>query len=162
MAEENSNQEQLNQEETKQEKSKQEESKQEKKEEQPQKQKGEQQKEQVKEKSKTEGKEKKQKEGKSKEKGNGWWPKIPPETILSPGGMVLFIFSLISEILDIILGLIPIPFLSDIFSFPLEIINMILFIAVTGFSPKSLIIPFIIERIPFINLIPTWVIRMFT
>jgi len=98
------------------------------------------------------------KRGEDKEKKNQWMPKIPPGVLFSPGGMILAVFSLIIEVIDI---LIPVPVLGDLIKIPLEIMNMIIFIVVTGFPLKSLIIPFLIERIPFIgDIIPTWFLRL--
>ena len=92
-----------------------------------------------------------------KKKG-GWFQKIPTDILLSPGGMVLIFFALIIEIIDWI----PIPFIDQIIELPLEILFIIFFVVITKASFKSLIIPFIIERIPVLSdILPTWLIKMF-
>jgi hypothetical protein len=92
-----------------------------------------------------------------KKKG-GWFKKIPPEILLSPGGMILIFFALIIEIIDWI----PLPFADQLWELPLEIGFIVFFVIITKASFKSLIIPFIIERIPLISdIVPTWLIKMF-
>ena len=91
-----------------------------------------------------------------KKKG-GWFQKIPTDIILSPGGIVLIFLALLIEIIDWI----PLPLIDQIIELPLEIMFIVFFVIITKASFKSLIIPFIIERIPIISdILPTWVIRM--
>ena len=97
------------------------------------------------------------KETAQKKKG-GWFQKIPADILLSPGGMVLIFLALIIEIIDWI----PLPLIDQIIELPLEIMFIVLFAVITKASFKSLIIPFIIERVPVISdVLPTWLIRMF-
>jgi hypothetical protein len=93
-----------------------------------------------------------------KKKG-GWFQKIPTEILLSPGGVILIFFALIIEIIDWI----PLPVVDQIWELPLEIgFIVLLVIIVKDISWKSLVIPFIIERIPIISdIVPTWLIKMF-
>ena len=91
-----------------------------------------------------------------KKKG-GWFQKIPTDILLSPGGMVLIFFALTIEIIDWI----PLPFIDQIIELPLEIMFIVFFVVITKTSFKSLLIPFIIERIPVLSdILPTWLIRM--
>ncbi len=91
-------------------------------------------------------------------KKSGWFQKIPSEILLSPGGVFLVIFALIMEIIDII----PVPFVDQLWEIPMEIIFMILLVAIAKVPLKSLIIPFLIERIPIVSdIVPSWLIRMF-
>ena len=91
-------------------------------------------------------------------KKSGWFQKIPKDILFSPGGILLIFFALFMEILDWI----PIPLFDQIWELPLEIIFMILLAIIAKVSFKSMIIPFIIERIPVISdYLPTWIIRMF-
>jgi len=93
-----------------------------------------------------------------KKKG-GWFQKIPRDVLLSPGGMVLIFLALLIEIIDLI---IPLPLVEQIIELPLEILFIVLFLSITKTSVKSLIIPFLIERIPIISdILPTWLLRMF-
>lgn len=93
---------------------------------------------------------------KQKKKG-GWLQKIPKEILFSPGGMILFFFALMIEIID----LIPLPFLDQIFELPLEITFLLLFAVIVKPSFKSMVIPFLIERVPIINdILPTWILKM--
>ncbi len=102
-------------------------------------------------------KEEPQKTAGSPKKG-GWFQKIPREVLLSPGGMVLIILAALIEIGD----LIPIPILDQLWELPLEIVFMTLFFVIVKPSIKSMILPFIIERIPLISdIVPTWLIKMF-
>jgi len=72
--------------------------------------------------------------------------------------MVLIFFALIIEIIDWI----PLPIIDQIIELPLEIFFIVLLVVITKTSFKSLLIPFIIERIPIISdILPTWLIRMF-
>lgn len=94
-------------------------------------------------------------------KKKGWFKKIPTDVLLSPAGMILIIFALIMEILD----LIPVPVIDQIWEIPLEIIFMILLVKLAHVSLKSCVVPFFAERIIGIvtvgfDFIPTWLIRM--
>jgi len=90
-------------------------------------------------------------------KRGGWFQKIPADVLLSPGGMILIFFALIMEIIDWI----PLPFIDQVIELPLEIIFIVFLVLITKTSFKSLLIPFIIERIPVISdVLPTWLIRM--
>ena len=92
-----------------------------------------------------------------KKKG-GWFEKVPKDILFSPGGMVLVFLALVIEAIDWI----PIPVKDQIIEIPLEIIFLIFFIIIVRPSFKSLIIPFLIERIPGISdVLPTWVLKMF-
>ncbi len=91
-------------------------------------------------------------------KQSKWRKKIPPEILHSPGGMILIVIAVIMELID----LIPIPFLDQLWEFPLEIIFMIFLANIAKLPFQSLIIPFAIERVPVINdILPTWLIRLF-
>jgi len=107
---------------------------------------------------------KKPKEGKkpvaAKKKG-GWFQKIPTDVILSPGGMVLIFFALFMEAMDAVLPSDVTLYLDQIIEIPLEIIFMIMLVVIAKVSVKSLIIPWLIERIPEISdYLPTWLIRL--
>jgi hypothetical protein len=91
-------------------------------------------------------------------KKHGWFQKIPTEILLSPGGVVLVLFALIMELID----LAPIPILDQVWEIPKEIFFMILLSIIAKMSFKSMIIPFIVERVPVINdIVPTWLIKVF-
>jgi len=91
-------------------------------------------------------------------KKGGWFQKIPTSVLFSPGGMVLIFFALLIEIIDWI----PLPIIDQIIELPLELFFIVFLVIITKTSFKSLIIPFIIERIPVISdILPTWLIRMF-
>jgi len=103
------------------------------------------------------GKEKPVKAVVPKKKG-GWFQKVPTEILLSPGGVILFFLAGLIEIIDWI----PLPFVDQLIELPLEILFIVFFVYITKASFKSLIIPFIIERIPIISdIAPTWLIKMF-
>lgn len=93
-----------------------------------------------------------------KKKG-GWFQKIPRDVLLSPGGMVLILFAIIMELVD----LIPIPFIDQLWEIPFEILFIVFFLAIVkDASFKSLVIPIILERIPILNdILPSFLIRMF-
>ena len=92
------------------------------------------------------------------QKKGGWFQKIPPDIILSPGGIILIFLAIIIEIVDWI----PVPVIDQIIELPLEIFFIVFFVIITKASFKSLIIPFVIERIPGVSdILPTWLIRMF-
>jgi len=95
---------------------------------------------------------------KNPKKRGGWFKKIPRDVLLSPGGIVLIFIALIIEIID----LIPLPFLDQLIELPLELVFIVLLLTIAKVPFKSLIIPFIIERIPLVSdLLPTWLIRLF-
>ena len=88
-----------------------------------------------------------------------WFRRIPKEILLSPGGIVLIFVALIMEIIDWI----PLPGLDCLtWEMILEII-FCGFLAIIAKLPfQSMIIPFIIERLPVVSdILPTWLIRMF-
>jgi len=93
-----------------------------------------------------------------KKKG-GWFQKIPPEILLTPGGVILIFFALIIEIVDWI----PLPVADQLWELPLEIgFIVLLVIIVKDISWKALVIPFVVERIPGISdIVPTWLIKFF-
>ncbi|MEK9134683.1 MAG: hypothetical protein AAB451_00010 [Patescibacteria group bacterium] len=91
-------------------------------------------------------------------KQSKWRKKIPPEVLNSPGGTILIVMAGIMELID----LVPIPFLDQLWELPLEIIFMIFLANIAKLPFQSLIIPFVIERIPIVNdILPTWIIRLF-
>jgi len=91
-------------------------------------------------------------------KQSKWRKKIPKEILNSPGGMILILAASVMELID----LIPIPFLDQLWELPLEIIFIILLVNVAKLPFQSLIIPFLIERIPGISdIVPTWLLRIF-
>lgn len=95
----------------------------------------------------------------SKKKKGGWFKKIPTGVLLSPAGMILIFFAIIMEVVD----LIPIPVIDQLWELPFELIFIFLLSVLAKVPLKSSVIPFLIERIPIVNdLLPTWVIRMFT
>lgn len=86
-----------------------------------------------------------------------WFQKIPTEILFSPGGVILIFFAFIIEIIDMI----PIPAIDQAWELPLEIVFIILLAIIAKTPFLSMIIPFIIERIPIVNdIVPTWLIRM--
>jgi len=91
-----------------------------------------------------------------KKKG-GWFQKIPTDIILSPGGILLISLAVIIEVLD----LIPLPIIDQIWELPLELLFMVMLFFIAKTPLKTMILPFIIERIPFISdVLPTWFLRM--
>lgn len=104
--------------------------------------------------------EEKPSEAKPIRKGGKWFRRIPKEILLSPGGIILLFFAGFFEILDIILPASLVD--SLIVELILEIPFMIMLWLIAKIPFQSLIIPFIIERIPAISdIVPTWLIRMF-
>jgi len=84
--------------------------------------------------------------------------KIPTEVLLSPGGVILICYAFLMEIIDFL----PLPSVIDqLIELPLEIVFIVLLITITKVPLKSLILPFLIERVPIINALPTWLIRIF-
>ena len=90
-------------------------------------------------------------------KKKGWFQKIPTRVLFSPAGMILAMFALAIEVIDWI----PVPIFDQLWELPLEIILVILMLAlIPDTSFQSLVIPFIIERIPIINdILPTWFLK---
>ena len=92
------------------------------------------------------------------DKKGGWFQKIPTDILLSPGGMVLIFFALIMETIDFF---VQVPVIEEIIMLPLNIIFCFFLVAIAKLPVKSLVIPFFIERIPFISsILPTWLIRI--
>ena len=88
-------------------------------------------------------------------KKGGLFPKIPPEIILSPAGLMIL---LIAGIIEIIGVLVPIPVISTLIQLPFQVIFFILLIVIAKVPIKSLITPYIIDFIfPFL---PTWLISI--
>ena len=91
-------------------------------------------------------------------KKGGFFQKIPKDILLSPGGMVLMFFALFMEIID---ALVPWPLIEEVIMLPLNISFCILLVVIAKVSIKSMIIPFLIERIPILSsILPTFLIRM--
>jgi hypothetical protein len=90
-------------------------------------------------------------------KKKGWFSKIPTGVILSPAGLVLLIYAVVMEVVD----LIPLPIADQIWELPLEIGFIILLGVLAKVPLKTSIIPFILERIPVLSdILPTWIIRL--
>lgn len=90
-------------------------------------------------------------------KKSGWLSKIPADFLFSPGGIILVFVAMAMETID----LIPLPIIDQIIELPLEILFIIMLVFLAEVPIKSLIIPFLIERVPIINdILPTWVIKM--
>lgn len=92
--------------------------------------------------------------------GGKWFKKIPKETLLSPGGIILIFFALIIEVIDLLMP----PSLVDslLIELALEIPFCIMLSVIAKIPFTSQVIPFLIERIPILSdIIPTWLIRMF-
>lgn len=90
-------------------------------------------------------------------KKSGWFSKIPTDILFSPGGIILVFLAIIIEIMD----LIPLPVIDQIWELPLELLFITMFVVIVKPPIKSLVIPFIIERIPFVSdILPTWFIKM--
>ncbi|MDP2909965.1 MAG: hypothetical protein Q8N69_02760 [bacterium] len=92
----------------------------------------------------------------SVKKGGGWFQKIPRDVLLSPSGLVLIMLAALGEIGDII-PLYPLDQLWEIF---LEIIFNIFLVLITGISWKATMVPFIIERLDFLGIFPTTLIKL--
>lgn len=91
-------------------------------------------------------------------KKGGWFKRIPRDVLFSPGGVILILFAVVMEIVD----LIPLPIADQIWELPFEIVFILLLVIIAKVPLKASLIPFLIERIPVINdILPTWVIRMF-
>lgn len=92
------------------------------------------------------------------EKKKGWFQKIPAHVLLSPAGIILAMFALVIETID----LIPLPIIDQLWELPLEIAFIIFFLLlVKDASFKSLIVPFVLERIPVLSdILPTWFLKI--
>lgn len=87
-----------------------------------------------------------------------WFQKIPREILFSPGGFVLIFFALIVEIVD----LIPLPVVDNLWELPLELGLIAMIVIIGKVSLASLLIPFIIERIPGLNdIVPSFFVKLF-
>lgn len=92
-----------------------------------------------------------------KHKGK-WFRKIPRDVLFSPGGIILIIFAVLMEVID----LIPVPILENLWELPMEIIFGAMLVVIAKVPVLSLAIPFIVERIPILSdFIPSYLIRMF-
>lgn len=93
-------------------------------------------------------------------KGGKWFRRVPKEILFSPGGIILIFFAAILEIIDL---LIPASLADSlIIELILEIPFMIMLSFIAKIPFQSLIVPFLIERLPIISdILPTWLIRMF-
>ncbi len=103
----------------------------------------------------------KKKGGVGKKKGGvgKWFKKIPRDFLLSPPGIILMIYAVIMEIIDLIPGF---GFDSLTWELALEIPFAILLVVLAKVPIQSTIIPLVIERIPVVSdFVPTWVIKMF-
>jgi len=93
-----------------------------------------------------------------KKKG-GWFQRVPREILLTPGGVILISLAALMEIIDF---LVPWPIIEEVIMLPLNIFFCVGLIVIAKQSVKSLIIPFLIERIPLLSsIIPTFLIKMF-
>jgi len=101
---------------------------------------------------------KKSPEGAGIKKKSGWFQKIPGDVLVSPTGIILVLLAVLIEIGDWI----PIPLLDQVWEIPFEIAFVAILVLAAKVPIKSLIIPFIIERIPLISdILPTWFLKMF-
>lgn len=91
-------------------------------------------------------------------KKSSWFQKIPTRVLFSPAGLVLAFVALIIEVID----LVPIPVIDQIWELPIELMFIGFFmIIVEEATLKSMVIPFIIERVPLINdFLPTWFLKI--
>jgi hypothetical protein len=88
--------------------------------------------------------------------GGKFFAKIPKEKLLSPAGMVLFILAALIEGLDLVLpgGSVTIEIIPDL-------LMAVLMYFLLDVPLESTILPFLIERIPFISdILPTWILKM--
>jgi len=101
------------------------------------------------------------KEVKPKKAQGKWFRKIPKEILFSPGGAILIFLAVIIEVSDFLIT----DFLLPGASLTIEVIPDMFFglcLMIIAHIPfQSLIIPFLLERIPIISdIIPTWLIRL--
>jgi hypothetical protein len=95
-----------------------------------------------------------QEKGKLPSKGK-WFKKIPMDLLFTPGGVVLLFFAGLMELLDLI------PGGALIWEWIPEIFFMILLAFIAKIPFQSMLIPFIIERIPVVSdIAPTWLLRI--
>ncbi len=82
--------------------------------------------------------------------------KIPTEVLLSPGGIILLFWAIAIEAIDFI-----IPGGGLTWKLMLDIPFLIFFVLITKASFRTLIVPFILERLPLLgDILPTWVLRL--
>ncbi len=87
----------------------------------------------------------------------GWIRRISKDLLISPSGVILISLAFLIEMLD----LIPLPGIDQIIELPLEVFFLFLLAKTANYPLKTMIIPFIIERIPVINdILPTWLFLM--
>lgn len=109
---------------------------------------------------------KRKKEGKkmpwAKRGKGGWFHKIPRDVLLSPGGVFLIFLAFLMEAIDF---MIPWPLVEEIIMLPLNIFFCISLSLIAKVPLRSMVIPFIIERIPLLStVLPTFLLfllRMF-
>jgi hypothetical protein len=95
-------------------------------------------------------------EKKVKAKGKSLVKKIPTEVLLSPGGIILLMWAITIEAIDFI-----IPGGGLTWKLILDIPFIIFFVIITKASFRTLILPFLIERMPFLgDIVPTWFLRI--
>ena len=87
-------------------------------------------------------------------KKGGWFQKIPTDILLSPGGMVLALFAIGTEILDLIPGFFIIERVLEIVFF------VFLKLIFKNVSLKAMIVVLIIECLDFLGIIPTTALKM--
>lgn len=100
-------------------------------------------------------------------KRGGFFQRIPKETLLTPAGMVGVMLACLLEVSDWMLDYFHVlyPGKWEILVMPIKTsVDLIfgLFLSLmTRTSVKSNILPFLIERLPFIGtILPTWVLRI--
>jgi hypothetical protein len=89
-------------------------------------------------------------------KGKKRFNRIPPEILFSPAGMVLLFMAVVTEAMDLMIpgSTFGIKLITDLF-----FVFFLMVVARSSF--KSIILPFLIERIPLLSdLIPTWIVKM--
>jgi len=92
-------------------------------------------------------------------KKSKWFSKVPTKVLLSPTGFILIFFAILTEVVDFLL---PFPVLDNFIELPMETAFITLaVILVKEITLKSMLIPFLLERIPILNdILPTFVIRL--
>jgi hypothetical protein len=94
----------------------------------------------------------------SKKKG-GWFQKIPKDVLLSPGGIILVFFAIAMEAIDFF---VPWPLIEEVIMLPLNLFFCLLLVIIAKVPIKSIVIPFLIERLPIISsVLPTFLLRLF-